>query len=101
MTTSLVTIPFIGQAYRYSSHEPGTLKDADFWFLLQSSCMQLLNLATTLISMYKDTNIHKATRQWMFATTVLGMLTTVSAMAIYVRLPTEWSSMLACIAPIL
>lgn len=37
----------------------------------------------------------------MLATTVLGLLTTVGAIAIYVRLPTEWSSMLACIAPIL
>ena len=84
-----MTIPFIGQAYRYSAQEPGTLKDADFWFLLQSSFMQLLNLMTASVSIYNDTTIHKPTRRWMLAATVLGLLPTMGAIAVYVRLPTD------------
>lgn len=61
MTASLMAITFIGQAYRYSSHEPGAWKDADLWFLLQSSFMQVLNLMTALISTYGDANIHTPT----------------------------------------
>jgi hypothetical protein len=40
--SALLTVP----AYKFFAHTPGTTSDSDFWFLTQSSTMQLIGLLT-------------------------------------------------------
>ena len=98
---SIISIPILIKAYQYSPHQRGTTKDADFWLLIQSGGMQVLNLVTAFIPTYKDRRLSAYTRRWMLAVLVLGLFCVIGAIILYTQAPAEWSAMLNCVAPII
>jgi len=95
--TFLSTIPGL-KAWQYSTHEPGTARDADFWFLVQGSTMQLLGLLTIIIPLVGSHRM--LTRQWFWTWGFVGtsFACAVAAVPIYLHYSTACSSTLAFIA---
>jgi hypothetical protein len=95
--TLLSVIP-VAKAWQYSRHEPGIAHDADFWFLIQGSMVQILGLLTIVIPLVG--NDRMLTKQWFWTWGFIGMsfVCAVTAVPIYLYCPTEWSSMLAFMA---
>jgi hypothetical protein len=86
---------FFAAGHARSPHKKGTTKDADFWFLAQSSTMQLLGIVVTALLEWRDGRI--SVTAWIGPATVAGICS-VSAIPTYLILPTEWSSLLGAIA---
>ncbi|KAL8712293.1 MAG: hypothetical protein Q9220_003444 [cf. Caloplaca sp. 1 TL-2023] len=97
----MVSIPLLYKAYEHSPHRPGSTRDADFWLLVQNSVMQCLNLMTAGLLTIKDRSLQRAFRQAMLGVQLLGISCIISAVVLYTQVPTEWSAMLACVAPAL
>jgi hypothetical protein len=91
----LVSAILVYKAWEYSPHEPGTVKDADFWFLLQGSSMQLLGIAAIIFSLTQSSTLPKQPRTWTLTFVVTSSGSTVAPILLYLYAPTEWSSMLA------
>lgn len=99
ITTALfISIPAIVQAFRYSSHKPGGVEDADFWLLLQAGGMQILNLGTSAYAICKDRMFSRFDRNFLLTMTVAGILFIVAACVLYTKAPTEWSAIVNCFA---
>src|SRR6202007_2604109 len=80
--------------YRYSEHKPGTTEDADFWFLIQASAIQMLSISMSCIPLYNTSQLPK--RVWI-PLTIIALLCTLLAIPLYTYLPTEWSNFLSMI----
>lgn len=52
------------KGWEASPHEAGTTQDADFWFLLQSSLMQIAGMVLVLFSLARDPNMRLQSRLW-------------------------------------
>ena len=90
-----VTIPTTALAWRYSPHQRGKSSDADFRFLIQSSSVSLISIATLGIPIWKSSG--RATI-WVFL--ALASLCAVFAPLMYLFAPTEWSAFMGIIAGI-
>ncbi|KAJ6106174.1 hypothetical protein N7512_009691 [Penicillium capsulatum] len=76
------------------STSPGSVHDADFWYLIQSSIMSVLGNLTMVIPLLKKSWLSPAySTMWIFFS--LGVTFALIAIAIYPFLNTGWSSMLA------
>jgi hypothetical protein len=76
------------------SSTPGSIEDADFWYLIQSSIMSVLGSLTMVIPLMKKSWFSPAYgTMWMFFT--LGLSFAVIAIVIYPLVNTGWSSMVA------
>jgi len=82
-------------AYNYSDHTPGTTKDADFWFLMQSCITQGFTLIISGIPLKADPRLRK--RTWV-PPMLLALVCTVIAPPLYLAAPTEWSSFVGLVA---
>ncbi|KAL6722242.1 hypothetical protein ACLMJK_001349 [Lecanora helva] len=87
----LANIPTAAMGWRYSSHKPGTTKDADFWFLLQSSCVALASLVTLGIPIWRRRSLPGQSWLWTWAKLAIAALCACMAPVCYIFLPTEWS----------
>ena len=90
-----IAIPTTALGWQYSNHKPGTPKDADFWFLIQSCSMALLSLLTLAFSMWKGEDLpdkiaHTGVHLFMSA----GAVSAFIAPILYLFIPTEWSAFL-------
>ena len=90
-----VTILTTALAWRYSPHQRGKSSDADFRFLIQSSSVSLISIATLGIPIWKSSS--RATI-WVFL--ALASLCAVFAPLMYLFAPTEWSAFMGIIAGI-
>lgn len=80
--------------FKASPAEPGTTKDADFWFLLQGSVMTLLSVVLTCIPLWKMSWLTpSAFWVWLFA--ILATACTIASCVIYTLAPTGWSALVA------
>lgn len=76
------------------SSPPGSMGDADFWYLIQSSIMSVLGSLTMLIPLIKRSWFSPAySAMWIFFT--LDMSFAIIAIVIYPPVNTGWSSMVA------
>jgi hypothetical protein len=88
-------VPTFAMGYNHSEHKPGTVNDADFWFLTQASISQGFGLATACLPLWKASAVPKWS--WM-PPMVIALLCTLLAPPLYVVAPTEWSSFLTLVA---
>jgi hypothetical protein len=76
------------------SSTPGSVGDADFWYLIQSSIMSVLGSLTMVIPLMKRSWFSLAYgTMWMFFS--LGMIFAIIAIVIYPLVNAGWSSMVA------
>lgn len=92
-TTIVFTIPILVVAWQYSPHTPGTTKDSDFWFLVQSCGMAIFSLITVAIPMWKGTHLPGHGWYWTWAFMGLAMFLAFAAPFAYAYAPAEWSSL--------
>ncbi|KAF5546761.1 salicylate hydroxylase [Fusarium napiforme] len=93
--TTLSNVWTFALAYNYSDHKPGTTKDADFWFLMQSCITQGFTLIISGIPLRADPRLRK--RTWV-PPMLLALVCTIIAPPLYLTAPTEWSSFVGLIA---
>ncbi|KAF5237443.1 hypothetical protein FANTH_10805 [Fusarium anthophilum] len=93
--TTLSNVWTFALAYNYSDHTPGTTKDADFWFLMQSCITQGFTLIIAGIPLRADPRLRK--RTWV-PPMFLALICTVIAPPLYLTAPTEWSSFVGLVA---
>ncbi|KAF4502482.1 salicylate hydroxylase [Fusarium agapanthi] len=93
--TTLSNVWTFALAYNYSEHTPGTTKDADFWFLMQSCITQGFTLIISGIPLRADPRLRK--RTWV-PPMFLALICTVIAPPLYLTAPTEWSSFVGLVA---
>jgi hypothetical protein len=79
-------------ALKYSTHQHGTVQDADFWYLIQSSGMQLLSVLTVVISIWTRNDLTFESWSWSWAFISLAILCPFGAIPCYLYLPTDWSA---------
>ena len=101
-TTRLWWMLFIGGAislissavgFAYSRPSKGNTKDAEFWFLVQSTTMQLLGLGIAALLEWREDAMPK--HRWAVPAAIACFLA-VLAIPLYLMLPTKWSS-LSCV----
>ncbi|KAI1015759.1 hypothetical protein LB505_012012 [Fusarium chuoi] len=93
--TTLSNVWTFALAYNYSDHKPGTTKDADFWFLMQSCITQGFTLIISGIPLRANPVLRK--RTWV-PPMLLALMCTIIAPPLYLTAPTEWSSFVCLIA---
>ncbi|ENH72267.1 hypothetical protein FOC1_g10004505 [Fusarium oxysporum f. sp. cubense race 1] len=93
--TTLSNVWTFALAYNYSDHTPGTTKDADFWFLMQSCITQGFTLIISGIPLKADPRLRK--RTWV-PPMLLALVCTIIAPPLYLAAPTEWSSFVGLVA---
>lgn len=90
-----IAIPTTALGWQYSDHTPGTPKDPDFWFLIQSCSMALLSLLTMALPMWKGEDVRdKTARTGLHLFMSAGAVSAFIAPILYVFIPTEWSALL-------
>lgn len=82
--SAVLSAIFMGTGFFYSSSEPGHWRDPDFWFLLQSSTVQLCGLLTTGLSFDRA-----STKDWLSGSAAAGFA--IMAPVLYVKAPTQYS----------
>jgi hypothetical protein len=81
--------------YARSPHVPGTAKDADFWFLIPATFMQILGLLVSALLERERGGLPKW--RWGLPTAVAGACS-IMAVPLYLAVPKEWSSFLSLVA---
>jgi len=70
-------------ALKYSTHQHGTVQDADFWYLIQSSGMQLLSVLTVVIFIWTRNDLTFESWSWSSAFISLAILCPFGAIPCY------------------
>ncbi|KAI9730995.1 MAG: hypothetical protein M1834_005456 [Cirrosporium novae-zelandiae] len=99
ITSFACTVPFF-LGWQYSGHAPGTNKEANFWFLVQSFMMQALALGTMTLPIWQGANPHGQDRFWIWAWVIAAAVCTGLELPLYLYTPTEYSSLAAFAAAI-
>ena len=79
-------------AWAHSSHEVGTIDDADFYQLVSASAIQLLSILTLMEPTLS--NVQLKVQAWFWTRILAGASTTcaLTAIPLYLLVPTEWSA---------
>jgi hypothetical protein len=88
------------KGWSVSSHEPGTTNDPDYWFLVQSSLMQIASMVPIFFSFFSLPSARLQPRVLSWAFLGLGTLLAIMAPALYTIVPTEYSSVIAFCASV-
>ena len=86
---------FSTRGWQYSSHRPGNITDADFWFLLQSCLMQFATFVPILLPLWRHARGLDEYRFWCWFFIVSSTACYLSAPFLYVFYPTEYSAVVA------
>jgi hypothetical protein len=81
--------------YSHSTHLRGTTSDADFWFLIQATLMQIVGLAISALLEWRRGGLPKW--RWCLPTAIAGA-SSMMAVPLYLVVPKEWSSFLSLVA---
>lgn len=92
---AVTSTAFFALGYAHSPHRQGSINDPDFWFLVQSSIVQLLGLVVSARLEWKNVNLSKW--RWVLPTVIAGVCS-IMAIPCYLVAPTEWSSFLSLVA---
>jgi hypothetical protein len=83
--------------YSRSLHLPGTADDADFWFLIQATLVQVQGLVVSALLERKRGRLPR----WRWAIpAVIAAICSIMAIPLYLSVPKEWSSFLSLVAGI-
>ncbi len=80
------------KAWQRSPGHPGTVSDADFWFLVQSSMMQIVGLVTIILPLAMDGRLRFRTWFWTWLLVGLSFACSIAPIPAYLYWPTEWSA---------
>ncbi|KAH8801746.1 hypothetical protein F5884DRAFT_526387 [Xylogone sp. PMI_703] len=79
-------------AWTRSPHRPGSRSDPDFWFLIQSSILQVVSLITIVVSLQTRSRSPRQPWFWTWGFVVMSLICAVAAIPLYLFVPTEWSA---------
>ncbi|KAM6513245.1 hypothetical protein FALCPG4_015695 [Fusarium falciforme] len=94
----IITIAAAGltaKGWNLSPHEPGRRDDPDFWFLLQSSLMQLASMVPIIFCLLVADSTSLQPRLWSWVFLGSGILFALLAPLLYLVVPTELSAMIS------
>lgn len=77
-----------------STEQLGTTAEADFWFLLQSSLLQIAGMVPIFFSFLQDSNIAFQSRLWSWVFLAAGIALQIIAPILYSLAPKKWSAVL-------
>lgn len=81
--------------YSRSLHLQGTANDADFWFLVQATLVQVQGLVVSALLERKRGRLPKW--RWAFPAAIAAACS-IAAMPLYLTVPKEWSAFLSLVA---
>lgn len=81
--------------YSRSLHIQGTANDADFWFLIQATLVQVQGLVVSALLERKRG--HLPTWRWAFPAAIAAACS-IAAVPLYLTVPKEWSAFLSIVA---
>lgn len=82
-------------AWNKSPHAPGTRHDADFWYLVQNSLLQILSTSNTIIAIRCQPWLTLEAWFWTWAFVGVALTCETVAVPLYLYAPTEWSATMA------
>ncbi|KAM0801142.1 hypothetical protein BDR22DRAFT_211090 [Usnea florida] len=85
-----VGMPMVAKGFLGSPHRHGTLEDADFWFLIQSSSMNVLAIFTVALPLLN--------RRIFWIPMALAVICALVAPLFYIFFDTEWSALMRMFA---
>ncbi|KAI8714915.1 hypothetical protein NCS52_00997900 [Fusarium sp. LHS14.1] len=94
----IITIAAAGltaKGWVLSPHEIGKSEDSDFWFLLQSSLMQVASMVPIVFSLLDADSPSLQSRLWSWIFLVSGMIFSFLAPLLYLVVLTEYSAVIA------
>ena len=96
VSLSIAAVSLTGFGCSKLDHTIGSVKDADFWFLVQSSILQIAGMAPVLhsLAIAKDSPLQP--RIWSWICLGINFILCVIAPIIYLVTPTEYSGVIAC-----
>jgi hypothetical protein len=77
---------------------PGSAKDADFWWLVQSTIMQVLGLLTLSVPIWQGSKLPSQNWFWTWLFIGIASLATIVAVPLYLYAPVAYSSTLVFVA---
>ncbi|OCK92090.1 uncharacterized protein K441DRAFT_640740 [Cenococcum geophilum 1.58] len=83
------------KAWQYSPRKPGTIQDADFWFVVQGSMMQLVGLLTIILPLTLSGRLLIQRWFWTWLLVGVSFSCSVAPIPVYLYFPTEWSATVA------
>lgn len=92
---AVAPIPLFSLGYARSTHLQGTANDADFWFLILATATQIQGLLVSSLLEWERDSLPKW--RWGIPAALAGA-SSIMAAALYVHVPTEWSSFLSLVA---
>ncbi|KAI0108206.1 hypothetical protein F4814DRAFT_455024 [Daldinia grandis] len=101
LTVVAISFVFMGMAWSRSSNAPGSADDPDFYLQIQNTILQLLGLSTAMLVAHQ--RLFNDVTAWKYAIcfSVAGALCAVLAVALYLFVPTIWSSFASFLAAIM
>ncbi|KAK6856441.1 hypothetical protein PG995_006628 [Apiospora arundinis] len=91
LTVLLAAIPAM-KGWSQSEPAPGTIKDADFWWLLAGMVFQLLSLSMFAAGLLSGPSPATSSRFWVYAYVLVGMILSISAFPLYLWVSIRYSS---------
>jgi hypothetical protein len=79
-------------AWVHSTHQIGTVQEADFFQLLSNSAMQLLGTLTLIIPTIFNARLVGQAWFWTWVLATASTICSIVAVPIYLTVPTEWSA---------
>ncbi|KAH8803596.1 hypothetical protein F5884DRAFT_510209 [Xylogone sp. PMI_703] len=100
LTGIMVLLAFVPGlfAWQRSDDKPGSPNDADFYWLLQSSIMQLLGIFTLCVPINQNEKIPSQIKWWTWLFVAIAATSTAAAVLLYVLVPVGYSSILTFVA---
>jgi len=92
---AIMSTVFFALGYGRSLHVQGTSNDADFWFLIQATLMQVLGLVVSALLEWERGGLPKW--RWILPTAIAGYCS-ITAIPLYLFVPKVWSSYLSLVA---
>lgn len=83
-----------------ADHDIGSVNDGDFWFLLQSSILQVAGMVPVAFSLAMSKNAPLQPRIWSWFCLGSGFVLASLSPALYLVVPTEYSGLVACAASV-
>jgi hypothetical protein len=85
-------------AWSHSDYIAGSAKDADFWWLVQSTIMQVLGLLTLSVPIWQGSKLPSQNWFWTWLFIGIAALATILAIPLYLYAPVAYSSTLVFLA---
>jgi hypothetical protein len=87
-------------AWTHSSHQVGSISDADFYQTVSNSVMQLLGIVTLIVPTAYNERLVRMAWFWTWLLASVSATCGIVAVPLYLYLPTEWSASLSFVSSV-